>query len=121
MADSFPLITIFNGRRRSLGGEPAGQGVFAQVYVGLLGYICEFSGSEFKVLMAIALHSNESGWAWPSRPTLARETGLAVNTVSVALSGLCEKRVDGQRVLLRYQPQSKVGCWEPNHYLMFPL
>lgn len=123
-----PLITIFNGRRRSLGGDGS-DGVFLQLYVALREYLCLFSNSEWKCFCAIAFHINQDGWAWPSVGTLARETGLHPDTVKRALRGLCEKNIEGDRVLLRYQPRRMVietvaqggpGRFNSNHYLVFP-
>jgi len=116
----YPLITIFSGRWRNLGGESVVKGPFAQVHVGLRDHVCEFSGSEWKVFMVLALHSNEDGWSFPGRPALARETGLAINTVSEALGGLCKLKVCGHRLLLRYQPKGSRGCFKSNRYLIFP-
>ena len=44
------------------------------------------------VYMAIVYHANvATGKAWPSRALLAKETGLCVNTVSRAVSELCQR------------------------------
>ena len=115
-----PLITIFNGRSRDLGGEGVKAGPFVQVRVGLVKHLCEFKGARLSVFMAIALHSNEDGWAWPSRARLARETGYSVDTVARAVADLCKVRVNGSRVLLRYQPQGVRGIFRSNRYLIFP-
>lgn len=45
-------------------------------------------GADLKVYIAIVSHANRAGVAWPSRSTLARETGLGSVTVSRAIKRL---------------------------------
>jgi hypothetical protein len=127
-----PLITIFNGRRREL-GEGEKSAVYLQVFVEMRCYLRLFTSAEWMVFTAIALHIDENGWACPSvEPTLVAETGLCRDTVYKALSGLDKLKIEGRRVLMRYQP--RVGDVRPidlpkrggggrfasNHYLIFP-
>jgi hypothetical protein len=132
MKEMTPLITIFNGRVRALGQGQIPR-VYIQVDVLMRKHLHLFSNSEWKVFTVIALHSDQDGWAWPGITTLAREAGIHQNTVKRALAGLCKLRIEGRRVLLRYQPrregrliQSKdggrggKGRFDSNRYLIFP-
>ena len=113
------MISIFNGKKRSLGrgGVPK---VFVQVDVDLRNHLHLFKGARLAVLLAIALHADEDGWAWPSYETLKRETGYGEGTIKKALADLCALEIDGQRVLLRYQPTGEGGKFGSNRYLIFP-
>lgn len=113
------MISFFNGRRRGLGGEK--REVYAQVDVDFRDYLFHFKGASLAVFMAISLHGDEEGWSWPSYETLAKETGYSLDTIRSALQTLCELMIDGQRVLLRYQPQADAGGkFASNRYLIFP-
>jgi hypothetical protein len=112
------MISFFNGRKRSLGGETTE--VFAKVDVSFRDYLHLLKGAHLGVFLAIALHSNEEGWAWPSYSTLARETGYSEDTIRRTLTYLCELEIDGHRILLRYQPKTNDGTFQSNRYLLFP-
>jgi hypothetical protein len=94
-----------------------------------------FTGNQWMVFTAIALHANEDGWSWPGIRTLARETGLNPNTISDNLTELCKIKIDEKRILLVFQPRDgsdiidvargnngarKKGAFATNHYLVFP-
>ncbi len=125
-----PMVTIFNGRRRSLGGEDVHSGIFIQLYKELQKHLKEFTSAQWLVFTAIAFYIDEDGWAWPGRERLAFDTGMNIDTVKRALTGLCEMQIDGNRVLLKYQPrkdeirvtyiQTGGGQFLSNHYLLFP-
>jgi hypothetical protein len=112
------VISIFNGRKRTLGGQTSD--VHIQVSVDFRQHLALLKGAPLAVFLAISLHSNEDGWAWPSRNLIARETGYNITTISKALSHLCRTTLLGQRLLLRYQPQAEDGSFKPNRYLIFP-
>jgi hypothetical protein len=113
------MISIFNGRKRTLGGETPS--VFAQVGVDFREHLHKFKGARLGVFLAIALHADENGWAWPSYGLLARETGYGRDTIARALSDLCEMTVNDRRVLLRFQPyDNEAKRWMSNRYLIFP-
>lgn len=113
------MISIFNGRKRTLGGST--NEVFAQVGVDFREHLHKFKGAKLGVFMAIALHSNEDGWAWPSYRLLGRETGYNKDTIARALRDLCEMTIDGHRVLLRVQTYDKdKNRLGNNRYLLFP-
>lgn len=114
------MIRIFNGRGRGL-GTAARDEVFLQVTVDLREHLHLFKGARLAVFMAIALHSNEDGWAWPSRKRLAQETGYNEQTVSDAITALCDIEIGGERVLIVAQPRGdKAGTFGNNRYLIFP-
>jgi hypothetical protein len=113
------MIQIFNGRSRAL-GQDAQEAVFLQVSVNMRQHLHHFKGARLGVCMAIALHSNADGWAWPSLSVLRTETGYNVQTISQALSDLCALRIDGQRVLLAVQDRAPHGTFATNRYLLFP-
>lgn len=75
-------------------------------------------GAKLAVLVDIYAHST-NGCASPSVKTLATETGYNVHTIFEALAELCQLTIQGQRVLLRYQPQGEGGFLQ-NRYLLCP-
>src|SRR6059058_4252008 len=113
------MIQIFNGRSRAL-GQDAQEAVFLQVSVKMRQHLHHFKGARLGVFMAIALHSNADGWAWPSLAMLKAETGYNVQTISQALSDLCALTIDGERVLLAVQDRAAHGTFATNRYLLFP-
>src|SRR6266487_3498615 len=113
------MIQIFNGRSRAL-GQDAQEAVFLQVSVTLRQHLHHFKGARLGVFMAIALHSNADGWAWPSLPVLKAETGYNIQTISQALGDLCTLTIAGQRVLLAVQDRAPHGTFATNRYLLFP-
>ncbi len=113
------MIQIFNGRSRAL-GQDTQEAVFLQVSVTLRHHLYHLKGARLGVLMAIALHSNADGWAWPSLPVLKAETGYNIQTISQALSDLCTLTIEGQRVLLAVQDRTAHGTFATNRYLLFP-
>jgi hypothetical protein len=113
------MIQIFNGRSRAL-GQDGQEAVYVQVAVTMRSHLHHFKGARLGVLMAIALHSNAEGWAWPSLNTLRSETGYNVQTISQALKELCTLTIDGQRVLLSVQDRTATGTFTTNRYLLFP-
>jgi hypothetical protein len=113
------MIQIFNGRSRGL-GQDAQHAVYLQVSVQMRQHLHHFKGARLGVFLAIALHSNADGWAWPSMAVLKAETGYNVQTISQALRDLCVLTIDGQRVLLTVQDRAVGGTFTTNRYLLFP-
>jgi len=113
------MITFFNGRRRGLEESPASQ-VYAQIDASFRNYLHYLKGARLAVFLAIALHANEEGWSWPSYRLLSQETGYDLHTVRMALADLCSLEINGQRLMLRYQPAGEKGRFESNRYLIFP-
>lgn len=112
------MISIFNGRERTLGGHFSE--IYAQVSVDFRGYLHNFKGARLAVFVCIALHADENGWSRPGRGLIARETGYHQNTVSQAVADLCRMTVKGHRILLRHQEQTGDGTFTTNRYLVFP-
>jgi len=113
------MIQIFNGRSRAL-GQDAQDAVYVQVSVKMRQHLHHFKGARLGVFLAITLHSNAEGWAWPSLATLKAETGYNVQTISQALRDLSMLTIDGQRVLLSVQDRAAHGTFVTNRYLLFP-
>lgn len=113
------MIQIFNGRSRGL-GQDAQHAVYLQISVQMRQHLHHFKGARLGVFLAIALHSNADGWAWPSIAVLKAETGYNVQTISQALRDLCVLTIDGQRVLLAVQDRTVGGTFATNRYLLFP-
>jgi hypothetical protein len=113
------MISIFNGRERSLGGEAA-HSTWARIDVEFRDVLKYFKGAPLAVFISISLHADEDGWSWPSVDLLSRETGYDDDTIRLALTTLCNMIVRGHRVLLRGQPRNRGGQWANNHYLIFP-
>lgn len=112
-------IGIFHGR-----GDKAE--VFAQISVNFRNNIHAFNNGKnlnaFAIFMAIALHADQEGWAFPSRELLMKETGLrSFNTIASALRFLSKVRINGQRVLQVYRTRGyETKQWGHNMYLIFP-
>lgn len=113
-----PLITIFNGREIQL-GEGDTPRIYLQVDVHLRDLLYLLKGAKLAVFLAVAFHSNSRGWSWPSRRRIAKETGYTEDTVSSMLTELCKMEIEGNRLLLRYQP-NRNGIFSTNMYLIFP-
>jgi hypothetical protein len=113
------MIQIFNGRSCGL-GQDAQHAVYLQVSVQMRQHLHHFKGARLGVFLAIALHSNADGWAWPSMTVLKAETGYNVQTISQALRDLCVLTIDDQRVLLAVQDRAVGGTFASNRYLLFP-
>lgn len=113
------MISIFNGRSRSLG--QSGGAVFAQLSVDFRSHIHLFKGARLHVFLCIALHADENGWAYPGIETrIKQETGYNRETIILALNDLCAMTIEGHRVLLAYQPVNQSGEFQSNRYLIFP-
>lgn len=120
-----PLIEIFNGRKRAL-GEPERRDVYLKLSVGMRKHLKHFKGARLAVFMAIALHADELGWAWPTVSLMSQETGCEDVTIYKALNALCRLEINRSRVLLRtkhapdhYVPETG-GGYARNFYLIFP-
>ena len=116
------MISIFNGTERRLGAN-ATQAVYAKLDVTFRDHICEFTKgghADLGVFIAISLHADENGRAHPSIHTLERETGYERATISRALARLSTLRINGQRVLLRYQRTAVNGTFSSNQYIILP-
>jgi hypothetical protein len=114
-----PAFRIFNGHSRGL-GQNATMAIYMQMSVGFRGYLHYFKGAQLAAFIAIALHANDEGWSEPSLELLSEETGYGIDTLSLSISKLCEKEIEGHRVLLVNQPRDAAGHVLNNRYLIFP-
>jgi len=112
------MISIFNGQERGL--EANGQRVFVRVSVEMRDHLKKLKGARLGVFLCIALHSDESGWSFPSIPTICRLTGYERDAVKNALRDLRKLEINGQRVMLSYQIHGDKGAFSSNQYLLFP-
>ena len=115
------MFKIFSGSWRGIGGTD-NDTLFMQIGLQFRDHLCLFKGAPLAVFLAIALHSNPEGKAWPSIDLIQHETGLSRDTVTRALDYLSSLTIKGQRILLRYRerdPKTKrfIGS---NHYIIFP-
>jgi hypothetical protein len=120
------LISIFNGRSRSL-GEASRKEAYLQLSVAFRRHLHLFKGARLGVFMAIALHVDELGWSWPKVSTISKEARYGENAVQKALKQLCGLKISGHRVMLRakeapahYVPNPKEKHYVRNFYLLFP-
>ncbi len=129
------MISIYNGRRRALGNEET-KDVHLQISVKMRKHLHHFKGARLGVFIAIALHVDERGWAWPPFTLIKKESAYqSDDTVYRALADLCGGVVKGQRVraltikghrvLLRTKtapPHAPAGLQDGkrNFYLFFP-
>ena len=114
------MITIFNGQTRSL-GKSQKKNIYAQIDVTMRQKLNQFKEpTDFMVFMCIALHANADGWAWPKIGSIAIETGLSEKTISHSVKRLHETLIDGERVLLAYQPRDNGGKLQAYRYLLMP-
>ena len=114
------MISVFNGRERSLGGAME-ETVFVQINARFRECLHLLKGPRLAVFMAIALHIDKEGLAWPSYDTISRETGYGKHAVARALRALCEITIEGHRILLRVRgKRGEGGIFSHNIYLLFP-
>lgn len=117
------MITIFNGRTRGVG--EGGRRIFIQVDVALRDHLHVFKNGKdanaLSVFMAIALHADANGWAFPSTETLMASCGFERReTISRALEHLRNVRINGKRLLAHYRVRRANGTWGASYYLIFP-
>lgn len=113
------MIKVFNGKWRGLGETEKAFGMILDFKFREIIHL--FSGAELKVFIAIALHADENGKAYPGYDLLEKETGLHRSTVATALNSLCEMRIEDNLVLLRYRERDSEGKFVGgNKYIIFP-
>lgn len=116
------MISIFNGRKRSL--STSMNEIFAQVSVEMRQYLHLFHNGKnlnpLGVFLAIALHADENGWAWPGRDMLMKETGVATkDAMADALTWLRGMEIDGRPIINQYRILAK-GKFFGNAFHIFP-
>jgi hypothetical protein len=114
------MISIFNGRRHSLGREAKSE-VYIQVDVNFREKLRHFKGSELLVFFAIALRIDQDRIAFPGYDQLMEDTGLSRPAIARAVKGLAQKRIDGHRVLSYYRERDERNLLTgSNIYTVFP-
>lgn len=120
------MIRTFRGRGRALGAGESQQFELA-IQAELRNHLGLFKGSSLNVFICIALHIDDLGWAFPTIPTITRETKRDDATVHRALNHLVKMEIDGERLMLRVKTPprhidpAKIKSKRPrNFYLIFP-
>lgn len=114
------MIGIFQGR-----GIADRARAHAQIDVDFRSHVHLFNNGRnlnpLGVFLCVALHANEYGWAWPSRDTLMRETGISTQeAMTSALAHLRQLRIEDQRVFAHYREMGEDGRYGRSAYLIFP-
>ena len=114
------MIGIFSGR-----GIADRARAHAQIDVDFRAHVHLFNNGRnlnpLGVFLCVALHANEYGWAWPSRDTLMRETGISTQeAMTAALAHLRQLRIEDQRVFAHYREIGEDGRYGRSAYLIFP-
>jgi hypothetical protein len=117
------MITIFRGRKLSLHG--AEEVIYAEVAVALRDQIHHFntgkSCNPFAIFMKIALHTDEYGWAFPSKAEIGRKTGVtSKDAISNSIRHLKEMRIEDHRILEVYRERTPDGRFGRSLYRIFP-
>jgi hypothetical protein len=117
------MITIFRGRKLSLHG--AEEVIYAEVAVALRDQIHHFntgkSCNPFAVFMKIALHTDEFGWAFPSKAEIGRKTGVtSKDAISNSIRHLKDMRIEGHRILEVWRERTPDGRFGRSLYRIFP-
>ena len=111
------MITIFNGRTRSL--RTSEQSSFVQLEHRILQHMNKFTSSEWMVFCAISLHADQEGVCFPSIPRLMKSTGLSAPTIRAAIAGLETKEIEGCKVVSR-RMRFQEGRQTSNEYIILP-
>jgi len=116
------VIQFGNERNVELGGK-LNSTYYVKVYTELRAHLKDFGGpSHFLVFMAIALHSNASGWSRIAISTIMEETGIkSKSTVISCISDLLTARIDLSRVLIRIVSRAPGSAMKTTaRYKIFP-
>jgi hypothetical protein len=113
------MIKVFSGDWRGLGSndkEP-----FMLMAFKFRDIIHLFKKAKLSVFLVLILHSDKEGLSFPSYDLLEKETGYNRSTIARALDELCEMKIDGKRVLMRYRERNENGMFVgSNRYRIFP-
>lgn len=86
----------------------------------LRAYLKDFSGSEWLVLTALALHADENGHSCPSVASLSAVTGLSGRSVQEAIKSLSTANLRGYCVLRSEKRVDRSGRCTSNGYAILP-
>ncbi|MBN1667289.1 MAG: DnaD domain protein [Anaerolineales bacterium] len=112
------MIKVFQGKWRGIGAQDQGFGMILDFR--FRKYLHYFKGARLGVFLAICLHADEDGLAFPDYDLIQKETGYSRQAVATAISDLCQVEIDGQRVLTRWQDRRDGGKFMHNKYRIFP-
>lgn len=113
------MIKVFNGAWRGIGESD--QRLYLNIEFGFRDLIHHFKGAKLHVFMALCLHSDQAGFSFPSYTTLQKETGYSREAISRTLDELCETKIDGHHVLMRWRETNDNGNGVgSNRYRIFP-
>jgi hypothetical protein len=112
------MVTIFNGRCRT--ASSSGDTSFIQIEHRILKHLKEFTGNEWLVFTALALHVDDEGRCFPSMARIMHVTGLTAPTVRTVMRTLQEKRIDGGIVLSVTDRFAENMRQTSNEYILFP-
>ena len=80
--------------------------------------LASLSGSELKVILAIASFINNQNKAYPSQKYLSNLTGLSVSTVSRHVSNLSSRKFLGEHILQKGRKRQKGSQFANNRYYL---
>ena len=112
------MVTIFNGRCRT--SSTSNDTSFIQIEHRILKHLKEFSGNEWIVFTALALHVDNEGRCFPSMARIIHITGLTAPTVRTVMRSLQDKRIDGGVVLTVTDRFADNNRQTSNEYILFP-
>jgi hypothetical protein len=115
------VFKIFYGAWRGLEPGERKSVPYVQVAFETRRFLKYFKGSALAVFLCLVLHMDQDGHCFPRYAQIRSETGLSLATISRALDELCELRIEGQRVLLRYRVRDERQCFVGgNHFIVYP-
>jgi len=112
------MIGMFKGAVSTTEGR--NNAGFVAMHHELRAYLRDFSGSEWLVLTALALHADETGHSCPSVATLSEVTGLSGRSVQEAIKSLCTGNLRGYCVLRSERRFDTTGRCTSNGYAILP-
>jgi len=114
------MFKIFRGNWRGINAHGDDE-IFVNIGVNFRQHLHHFKGAKLHVFLAITLHMDKDGHAFPSYETLQKETGYGRDTIARALDELCNTTIEGQPVLMRWRERDDKGKFTgSNHYIIFP-
>lgn len=112
------MVTIFNGRSRT--ASTSQDTSFIQVEHKMLKHLKAFSGNEWLVFTALALHIDNEGRCFPSMARIMHVTGLSAPTIRAAMRGLQSKEIEGSAVLTVNERFAEGNRQTSNEFILFP-
>lgn len=112
------MVTIFNGRSRT--ASTSQDTSFIQVEHKMLKHLKMFTGNEWLVFTALALHIDDEGRCFPSMARIMHVTGLSAPTIRTAMKGLQAKQIEGNSVLTVNERFAEGNRQTSNEFILFP-